>query len=183
MTHPRFDDQWHWPASLPGRQAWEQPYLREEMEPAVAVDGTEPRIIVGVDGSEASVAALRTALSLAEPLGAAVEAWTCWDVPAGYGLYLAVGIDGFEYAARQQLERALATAFGQEKPARVRGRLLRGAPASQLVKASRDASLLIVGQRGHGSFVPGSVSMACVSHAHCPVLVVHSGEEQTGGGA
>lgn len=51
-----------------------------------------PRIIAGVDGSEASVEALRVAATLAEPLGATVEAWACWDVPAGYGVYLAVSM-------------------------------------------------------------------------------------------
>lgn len=133
-----------------------------------------PLIIVGVDGSTASVAALRTAEQLAGPLGARVEAWTCWDVPPGYGVYLAVGIEGFKFAAKEMLQHALTDAFGAERPAGLRGRLKRGRPGHLLVEASRDAALLIVGRRGHGGFVPGSVSSACVSHAHCPVLVVHA---------
>ncbi|MFP5312564.1 MAG: universal stress protein, partial [Actinomycetes bacterium] len=40
------------------------------------------------------------------------------------------------------------------------------------------AALLIMGRRGHGGFVPGSVSLACVSRAHCPVLVVHAPEAE-----
>lgn len=135
-----------------------------------------PKIIVGVDGSGASIAALRTAAALAGPLEASVEAWACWDVPPGFGLYLAVGIEGFEYAARQSLDQALAEAFHGELPAFVRPRLLRGKPEEQLIEGSRNAALLIVGRRGHGRFVPGSVSSACVSHAHCPVLVVHAPE-------
>lgn len=134
------------------------------------------RIIVGVDGSDASIAALRVARALAEPLSAPVEAWACWDVPAGYGVYLAVGIEGFKYAADQVLQRALADAF-EELPAFVHPRLVRGKPSPVLVDASRNASLLIVGRRGHGNFVVGSVSSACVSHAHCPVLVVHAPED------
>lgn len=143
------------------------------------MDGLEPhpRIIVGVDGSEASVAALRVARAMAEPMSAKVEAWACWDVPAGYGVYLAVGIEGFKYAAEQVLQQALADAF-DELPPFVHPRLVRGKPGPALIDASRNASLLIVGRRGHGSFVPGSVSSACVSHAHCPVLVVHAPESK-----
>lgn len=147
---------------------------------AGAAPGQHPRIIVGVDGSESSVAALRVARVLAEPLSARVEAWACWDVPAGYGVYLAVGIEGFKYAAEQVLQQTLTDAFG-ELPPFVHSRLVRGKPGPALIDASRSASLLIVGRRGHGSFVPGSVSSVCVSHAHCPVLVVHAPEKETGG--
>ncbi|NUP59405.1 MAG: universal stress protein [Pseudarthrobacter sp.] len=142
----------------------------------MATPDTHPRIVVGVDGSEASVAALRVARSLAEPLSARVEAWACWDVPAGYGVYLAVGIEGFKYAAEQVLQQALKEAF-EEQPPFVHPRLVRGKPGPLLIDGSRNSLLLIVGRRGHGGFVPGSVSSACVSHAHCPVLVVHAPEE------
>ncbi|GGI00265.1 universal stress protein [Arthrobacter liuii] len=147
---------------------------------AVPASERRPRIIVGVDGSEASIAALRVARALAEPLSAPVEAWACWDVPSGYGVYLAVGIEGFKYAADQVLQRALSDAF-EELPAFVHPRLVRGKPSPVLIDASRNASMLIVGRRGHGNFVPGSVSTACVSHAHCPVLVVHAPEEAAAG--
>ncbi|MGX1161271.1 nucleotide-binding universal stress UspA family protein [Arthrobacter sp. SLBN-100] len=139
------------------------------------------KILVGVDGSDASIEALRVARTLAGPLGASVEAWACWDVPPGYGLYLAVGAEGFKYAAKEVLEQSLETAFGGERPDYLRGRLVQGRPAPLLIDGTRNASLLIVGRRGHGSFVPGSVSSACVSHAHCPVLVVH-GAGNSGGG-
>ncbi|MDQ0768927.1 nucleotide-binding universal stress UspA family protein [Pseudarthrobacter defluvii] len=144
-----------------------------------------PRIIVGVDGSESSIAALKVARAMAEPMSAKVEAWACWDVPAGYGVYLAVGIEGFKYAAEQVLQQALAEAF-EELPPFVHPRLVRGRPSPLLIDASRNAALLVVGRRGHGSFVPGSVSSACVSHAYCPVLVVHAPEseaESEAGGA
>lgn len=140
--------------------------------------GGQPRIIVGVDGSDASVQALRTARALAGPLDAAVEAWACWDVPAGFGLYLAVGIDGFEFAAKQGLHDA----FGSAVPPEIRGRLLRGSAAHLLIDGSREAALLVVGRHGHAGFVPGSVSFACVGHAHCPVLVVPARAEAADAG-
>jgi nucleotide-binding universal stress UspA family protein len=132
------------------------------------------KIIVGVDGSDAAVEALRVAGALAGPLEASIEAWACWDVPPGYGVYLAVGTEGFKHAAKEVLEQSLEMSFGPERPAYLRGRLVRGRAATLLIEGTWDASLLIVGRRGHGSFVPGSVSSACVSHAHCPVLVVHA---------
>lgn len=141
----------------------------------VAAPARRQRIIVAVDGSEASVAALRVARALAEPLGVPVEAWACWDVPAGYGVYLAVGIEGFKYAAEQVLSQAIRDAFGEQPPS-VHSRTVRGKPGPVLIDASRTASLLVVGRRGHGSFVLGSVSSTLASHAHCPVLVVHAEE-------
>ena len=137
----------------------------------------QQKIIVGVDGSDAAIEALRVARTLAEPLKAPVEAWACWDVPPGYGLYLAVGTEGFKYAAKEVLRQSLEMAFGAERPQNLRGRLVQGKAAPLLIEATRNASLLIVGRRGHGTFVTGSVSSACISHAHCPVLVVHAPQE------
>jgi nucleotide-binding universal stress UspA family protein len=110
------------------------------------------KILVGVDGPDASIVALRVARTLAEPLKASMEAWACWDVPPGYGIYLAVGTEGFKHATKEVLEQSLEAAFGGDRPEYLRGRL-----------------------------VPGSVSSACVSHAHCPVLVVHSPQNRGGG--
>jgi nucleotide-binding universal stress UspA family protein len=48
-----------------------------------------------------------------------------------------------------------------------------------LIEESKAADMLVLGRRGHGGFgglLLGSVSSACVAHAHCPVLVVHSPE-------
>lgn len=50
-----------------------------------------------------------------------------------------------------------------------------GTPASVLLRAARDASLLVVGSRGLGGFAGlllGSVAQHCVQHAACPVVVV-----------
>lgn len=52
-----------------------------------------------------------------------------------------------------------------------------GRPASELVEASRDAIMLVVGSRSRGGFpsmLLGSVSGACAQHATCPVAIVHA---------
>ncbi|GAA1499097.1 universal stress protein [Paeniglutamicibacter kerguelensis] len=54
------------------------------------------KIIVGVDGSEASLEALRKASYLAEPLNAQIEAVGCWEFPRMYDGYLMMGIGGLQ---------------------------------------------------------------------------------------
>ncbi len=55
-----------------------------------------------------------------------------------------------------------------------------GDAAKVLVTAAKDADLLVVGTRGHGEIVGillGSVSEYCTTHARCPVVVVHHGQD------
>lgn len=134
------------------------------------------KIVVGVDGSEASVEALRQAQRLAVPLGAEVDAVACWEYPNMYDTYVAVGIGGFKERAEELLQEAVTTAFAGGQPGNVHTQVVQGLARSVLIEASKEADLLVVGRRGHGGFAGlllGSVSSACVAHAHCPVLVVH----------
>jgi nucleotide-binding universal stress UspA family protein len=137
-------------------------------------------IVVGVDGSDASVEALKRAQGLAGQLGAQVVALACWDYPPVYDGYVAMGINDFDVRAGEILNDALAKAFWPETPPNVEARLVQGRPRHTLIDASRTADMLVVGRRGHGGFgglLLGSVSSACVAHAHCPVLVVHTPEK------
>lgn len=140
------------------------------------------RILVGVDGSEPSIEALRQAQRLATPLGAKVLANAYWDYPQVYAGHVMMGIEGFEERAGEILDEAVKTAFGDETPSNVIPSLVRGHPRESLIEASRDADMVVVGRRGHGGFgglLLGSVSSALVAHAHCPVLVVHTPDEQS----
>ena len=80
--------------------------------------------------------------------------------------------------ARQAAEEAVAKAaaqLGEPQPVPVTVRTVTGFPAQELIEASRDADLLVVGSRGRGGFarlVLGSVSDQVMHHAHCPVVVV-----------
>lgn len=138
-------------------------------------------IVVGVDGSDASVEALKWAQELALPLGARIVALACWDYPPVYDGYVAMGINDFDVRAGEILQEAVVKAFGAELPPNVESRLEQGRPRHTLIDASRKADMLVVGRRGHGGFsglLLGSVSSACVAHAHCPVLVVHTPEKR-----
>ena len=79
---------------------------------------------------------------------------------------------------RQAAEETVAKAAGQlgeSQPASVTVRAVNGFPAQELIEASRDADLLVVGSRGGGGFARlmlGSISQKMVHHAHCPVVVV-----------
>ena len=134
------------------------------------------KFIVGVDGSAASIEALRQAQRIASALGAGLEAWACWELPTAHEENDETRVQGLKHQTAAALQEAMWRAFGPDLPRNVRPRVVRGAARQALVDGSRFASLLVVGRRGHGGFtglLMGSVSSACVAHAHCPVLVVH----------
>ena len=137
------------------------------------------RIIVGVDGSEASIEALRQAVFLAGALDAQIEALGCWDYPRMYDRYLMMDIGGFKESAEKVLDEAVARVIGAG-PDLVKIVLVQGDPRSSLIQASKNADMLIVGRRGLGGLTGlllGSVSSAAIAQSECPVLVVRSPEE------
>lgn len=140
----------------------------------------EHRIVVGVDGSDSSKAALRWAIRQAKLTGASVDAVTAWHYPAGYGWAQDGGEVDFEGDAKRVLSEALGEVSGLEPDVPVRPLIAEGHPADVLLRTAKGAGLLVVGSRGHGGFASalvGSVSMYCVSHAHCPVLVLRDGRD------
>jgi nucleotide-binding universal stress UspA family protein len=71
----------------------------------------------------------------------------------------------------------VVSGLGESRPDPVTVRAVSGFPAKELIEASRDADLVVVGSRGAGGFAKlmvGSVSSQVVEHAHCPVVVVPS---------
>lgn len=137
----------------------------------------QPRIVVGVDGSESSKAALRWAIGQAKLTGAVVDAVTAWHIPPGYGLAPTPG-DVFDFGtnAKGILTEALAEVSTLAPDVTVRPQIAEGHAADVLLRAARGADLLVIGSRGHGGFTSallGSVSLYCVIHARCPVLVMH----------
>lgn len=137
-------------------------------------------IVVGVDGSAHSVAALRYALSEAKAHDCVVRAVAAWHVPAlaytGAGLAPTTNLaDDYQAAAEAHLEEALAAVAGEVDAVTVQRLLREGDPGHVLVAESEQAQQLVVGSRGHGNIgelLLGSVSHYCCRHAHCPVTVI-----------
>jgi nucleotide-binding universal stress UspA family protein len=148
------------------------------VRPAPAPDGP---VMVAVDGSKAGQSALRYAFEQAVarhlPLRA-VHAWR-WPVAAGPGEQVPLVYDraALEREEERVLDESLAGLCGCFPEVVVQRRLVRGRTAPALIAASADASLTVVGSRGHGGFTGlllGSVSHQMLHHAAGPVAVIHA---------
>jgi len=143
-------------------------------------DGDGGLVVVGVDGSGESVAALRWAADYAKAAGATVQALIAWHYPdvaggAPPGHAPAQVRHETEEHIQATLDQAVRQVYPDPAAAGVQTRIAYGHPSQELVEASKEASLLVVGSRGHGAFAGmllGSVSMHCVTGAFCPVTVV-----------
>jgi nucleotide-binding universal stress UspA family protein len=139
-----------------------------------------PRIVVGVDGSASSLAALRWAVHQAELTGGTVDAVVAWQMPAtmtGFGFAPVAVADGseVEQTAQRILDQLVSKVARPEGGPAVRRLAVQGFPAPVLLGASVGADLLVLGSRGHGGFsgaLLGSVSQHCVRHARCPVVII-----------
>ena len=135
------------------------------------------RIVVGVDGSPHSNAALRWSLDQALARSGEVTAVFAWQVPfvsipgafsrteleQGYGEFLVDSVSAVEPAPKVPLETVLAESD----------------PTEALVTAARRADLLVLGIRGRtpvAGLMLGSVSQSCAASATCPVVLVKRGE-------
>lgn len=134
------------------------------------------RIVVGVDGSEVSRAALRWAADEASRRQATLEVVHAWHAPflLGYVETGELAPGDFESDAEALLDHALGSTdlSGVGKVEKV---LVPGGAAEVLLDVSKGATLLVVGSRGRGGFsglLLGSVSQQVVHHATCPVLVI-----------
>ena len=150
-----------------------------------ATGSTGPgRIVVGIDGSTTSCAALRWAVRQAALTGQAVHAVLAWRVPFATSAFAVTGID-WEGRARALLDRSIRTVLDGDETAPLSRQVVEGHPVTVLLEAARDAELLVVGCRGQGAFAGmllGSVSQAVAEHAACPVLVVHEHNPSAGNG-
>ncbi|MGW6399384.1 universal stress protein [Streptomyces sp. NPDC055134] len=135
-----------------------------------------PRIVVGVDGSPSSQAALRWAVRYAGLVGGTVEAVTAWEVP-GMASWSAPAVDTEfdEDEAERGLVEEVRAVLGENGGSLVHERLVRGNAAEVLVDAAEGAEMLVVGGRGHGGFrraLLGSVSQRVAQHAPCAVTII-----------
>jgi nucleotide-binding universal stress UspA family protein len=150
--------------------------------PVVVVRGTDSEVgpvVVGVDGSPASEAAIGFAFEAASARDApltAVLTWTDFHVETGYGTPRPA-IDWAQVENDELRLLAERLAGWQEKypDVHVDRLVVRDRPVRALLGLAEHARLLVVGSRGHGGFTGmllGSTSQALVYHSPCPLAIV-----------
>ena len=140
-----------------------------------------PGIVVGVDGSPNSERALDWAMKQAVAVRAPLTVIAVHEVPKSYwGHMPVVGpadaalLDSLRQAAEEMTQRA-ASRLGDARPAAVTVHAVNGFVVKELVDASQDADLVVIGARGGSSFarvLVGSVNSEVVQHSACPVVIV-----------
>jgi nucleotide-binding universal stress UspA family protein len=138
------------------------------------------KIIVGYDHSLPAKAAARWALDDASRTGALVEflyacEWPAWAPATVTGPAPAVQPDGeLDRAVRGMLDEAVINARQSHPSVRTATSIVNEGAAATLIDRSQEASLVVLGTRGHSAVTGllGSVSVAVSASAHCPVGVV-----------
>jgi nucleotide-binding universal stress UspA family protein len=135
-------------------------------------------IVVGVDGSPSSQAAVEFGAREAAAHGATLRIVTAWEVPATVlsssgatpEIYLS-----FEDEARRIVSDAAARVKELEPTVSLEERVVEGHAGNALIDEAQSADLVVIGRRGHGALAElllGSTSHQVVDHAKCPVVIV-----------
>jgi nucleotide-binding universal stress UspA family protein len=155
--------------------------------PEADAEPVRERIVVGVDDSEQAAAALRWALAEGVLRQATVEVVHAWSppmsaLPFGATLHLRAHEGEIDAVARASVDEIVDAALAEmdDQPPEVLRTILPGGAALTLIEVAESADLLVVGSHGRtglSRLVVGSVAMACVQHAACPVVVVRTPSE------
>jgi nucleotide-binding universal stress UspA family protein len=143
-------------------------------------------IVVGVDLTNAGVAALRWAARQARLTGEPLRAIHVVKLPDAFALAGLVGsaVETPVESINESYRRALDAVWSAVEPdPGWKLEYFVDDPRGVLVDASTDASLVVVGTREHtglGRFLSGSVSHYCLSHCHCPVVAVPPSSPESG---
>lgn len=146
------------------------------MTQSTSVDPAEaaPVVVVGVDASDEAREALRWAARYAASTGSrlrVVHAWT--PVDEQVWIQTMPPPAGRTAVAEEEVAKLVADEVDPSVP--TEALVLEGHAVKVLTEAAEDASLLVVGGRGHGGFaglLVGSVTAGCVAHAPCSITVV-----------
>ena len=144
------------------------------------------RVVVGVDGSDASARALRWAHGHARAVGSrlvAVLTWQLTTLPAPSSMTAGVVPPLPEWHAKAEhlLDTVCQAALGADARD-VEQVVLHRPAAAGLLDVVTTHDLLVLGDRGRGGFsrlLLGSVSRQCAEHAACPVVVVPPRDRHT----
>ena len=144
-------------------------------------------VVVGVDGSPCSLAAVDLAADEARLRGVGLRVvhgfiWPYFGIPLGPS-----SAGPPEGGLRHEAEGILAEAVERARKAApevdVDGEIVTGGGSAVLVAEARDAAMVVVGDRGLGGFsglLLGSVAVQLAAHAECPVLVVRGHAHPSG---
>lgn len=165
------------------------PAISPEPEASTASDGEVERVVVGVDGSAPSRAALRVAADLAGGVGAPLAVVMTWEYPATAIVPGAPGPltapEAIDARMADTLRAVVAEELGPAAPARLDQVVARGHPSRILAAraADRPGTVIVVGSRGLGGLdevLLGSTSRAVLHDARRVVIVVHGDPPRLG---
>jgi nucleotide-binding universal stress UspA family protein len=143
-----------------------------------------PGIVVGVDGSDHSRQVLEWAVKEAGLRNASLTVLAVWQVAGNYWtgnpeVYPADQAEAEKVRqAAEEATRKAVDAVGAPGPASVTVRAVSGIASQELVSASSDADLVVLGSRGGGGFAQlmlGSTTNQVVNHSTAPVVVIPVG--------
>ncbi|NYJ08754.1 universal stress protein [Petropleomorpha daqingensis] len=163
--------------------------MSQQIVPPRSSAENRARVVVGLDGSAGSRAALEQAWLRAARSGAVLDVVSVlpvqhvWSRPAPDVQRQDEALADTQIRARALVDEVVSE--GVAGAVEVRVRAVPGSPAGALVEAAEGAAALVVGSRGRGavrSAVLGSVALHCVTHARCPVEVVHAAPDQRASG-
>ncbi|GAB3473720.1 universal stress protein [Amycolatopsis cihanbeyliensis] len=152
--------------------------------PVVVVRGADPEaaprqngpVVVGVDGSPTSQAAISFAFHAASARSVPVVAVHAWsDLPIATAWEATAGWQSDQHEESKVLSEWLAECQARYPDVPVECVVARDRPAHALLDHAKSAQLVVVGSRGRGGFrglLLGSTSQALIHHAACPVAVV-----------
>lgn len=136
---------------------------------------SESIIVIGVDGTPSSAAALRWAAAEAARRGSWLRAIHVYDPPRIVGAASRRRISELATAMRAEAHAWVVEALGEDRTARVTVDAIPGDPGPVLVEAANRADLLVLGVRGYGRYsylaVP-KVARFCLGRCRAPVVVV-----------
>jgi nucleotide-binding universal stress UspA family protein len=162
------------------------------MKTHLRLDERVAAVVVGVDDSEGAAEALRWAFAEARLRKAPLRVIHAWSfgnvgiVAGGYGYF---GVAGpmvgeneaeLRTAAQTMVDDVVRSLAVEFPDVAVDRQIVDGGAAETLIAAVDAGDLLVVGSRGRGGVAElllGSVSLQCVHHAPCPVVVVHPSTE------
>jgi nucleotide-binding universal stress UspA family protein len=157
------------------------PVIVVPSSPVAEIGATMRKIVVGVDGSAASLQALEWAYNEALVVGAELTAVHGWIYPYdGPRTSVSEPRTQMQLDAMEELKSSLESLGSRLTggPVHVHARLLERSAAQALLDEAADADLLVVGSRGRGAIrasLLGSVSRTVAQHAPCPVAVIRQG--------